>query len=87
MNTYQWYNNNKEINPDSVQQILAYGTLNDIKELRVTIGEDKLRDIFTKYPKKIYTPASLNFTKKFILNLQTTIDDGEYLKNTPRNTR
>ena len=85
---YSWYSNSKSIkSPDAIHQILAYGALSDIKSLKKTIGQGKLKSLFLKYPKKIYTPSLLNFVKHIVLGINTSIDDKKYLKNTPRSTR
>lgn len=73
--------------PDTIHQILAFGTLSDIKLLKKAVGIKRMRDFFIHYPKKVYTLPSLNFVKNFILKLHKSIDDQKYLKNTPRNIR
>lgn len=80
-----WYTNNSDnTSPDAVHQILAFGTLEEALSLKKKIGENRLKEIFSKYPKKIYTPPSLNFIKKFIVGTSTPFDEQKYLKNTPR---
>ncbi|HLD27181.1 MAG TPA: hypothetical protein VJB63_04485 [Patescibacteria group bacterium] len=86
--SYIWYRNNKDIDsPDSTHQILALGTLEDIQTLKTRIGKNKLTHIFLHYPKKIYTPQTLHFIKKFILHIRQPIHEQQYLKSTSRNTR
>ena len=83
-----WYSNKVDVkSPDTVHQVLMFGGLDDIKFLKKTLGEKGLENLFLKYPKKIYTPAALNFVKNYILNIKTPIDDQHYLKFTPRVTR
>lgn len=83
-----WYTNSTDItSPDIVHQILAYGTLDDIKLLKKTVGVENIKDSFLNHPKKVYTAPSLNFVKNFILQIHHSIDDQKYLKNTPRNIR
>lgn len=87
MHKYTWYTNNSNIDsPDTIHQILALGSLEDIKSLKKSIGEEKIRDLFLLYPKKIYTSPTLNFIKRFVLHVPTTLDDQKYLKFTPRHT-
>ncbi len=87
-NTYSWYTNNTtKDSPDSIHQTLAYGTLHEIKSLKNTLGEEKIKKLFIANPKKLYTASSLNFIKKFILHLSTSFDEQKYLKSTPRYTR
>lgn len=83
-----WYLSKvKENSPDSIHQILAFGTLNDIRALKSKVGEGKMKELFLLYPKKIYNRPALNFIKNFILHISGSVDDGKYLKNTLRNTR
>jgi len=85
---YTWYNKKLNLNnPETIQQILVYGTIEEIKELKSKIGEEELRKIFLAHPSKIYRSESLNFITKFILNIKEAIDERKYLKDTLRNTR
>ncbi len=85
---YTWYSRNENLySPDSIHQILAYGTLSDIRQLKKALGKTYLQKIFLAHPKKLYTPSSLNFIKNFILNITTKLDEQKYLKNTRRSTR
>lgn len=82
---YAWYTNSKsKRSPDAIHQILAFGSLYDIKLLKKSMGIKKLKILFLKYPKKIYTEAILNFIKNIILRIQSSIDEQKYLKNTQR---
>ncbi len=81
---YSWYTNAKnKKSPDTVHQILAFGSLSDIRSLKKILGEKKLKTLFLKYPKKIYTAPLLNFVKNIVLHI-SLIDEKKYLKNTPR---
>ena len=83
-----WYSNNADrTSLDFIHQTLMYGQLQDIRELKVLLGEDKLRRAFLNHPKKIYTNAALNFVKKIILHISSSIDEQQYLKYTHRNIR
>lgn len=85
---YTWYNEKLNLNnPEAIQQILAYGTLEEIEELKNKIGAEKLKKIFLGYPAKIYRPESLNFIRKFVLDIKELIDERKYLKDSLRNTR
>lgn len=82
---YSWYTNSKsKKSPDAVHQILAFGSLYDIQILKKTIGIKKLKDLFFKYPKKVYTAPLFNFIKNIVLRIHTSVDEQKYLKNTPR---
>lgn len=88
MNKTVWYSSKANLNsPDVIHQILMYGTLYEIKSLIETLGENTVKELFLEYPKKIYTASALNFIKKNILHVRSSIDDQKYLKSTPRNIR
>lgn len=83
-----WYTNTAdEKSPDAIHQILAFGTLDDIRSLKKALGEATIRELFLHYPKKVYSLRSLEFIKNFILHITGRIDDARYLKFTPRRTR
>lgn len=83
-----WYSPEADLkSPDTIHQILMFGKLNDIQSLKSIVGETTVKELFLRYPKKIYTAAALNFIKNFILKLHTPIDEQKYLKNTPRHIR
>lgn len=85
---YTWYSNPQSIqSPDTIHQVLAYGSLDDIQSLKEALGEEAVKHLFLQYPKKVYTTPSLHFIKTFILHIHTPIDEQKYLKFTPRNTR
>ena len=85
---YAWYTNKTDkISPESIHQILALGSIDDIKSLKQTVGAKALSELFLKSPQKVYTASTLNFITKFILQLHSPIDEQRYLKNTPRHTR
>lgn len=84
-NPYVWYSNDTPIDsPDTIHQTLVYGSLDSIKSLKDTLGEDALQKVFLEKPKKIYTKSSFNFIKNFILHITQPIDEYRYLKSTPR---
>ncbi len=83
-----WYTPTNDItSPDTIQQILVFGSLKEIQLLKKIVGEKTLREIFLQYPKKIYTPQTLNFIKNYILHITVSIDEQNYLKSTPRNIK
>lgn len=89
MNTNRvWYAPKADLkSPDTIHQILMFGKLSDIQSLKKAVGETTVKELFLRFPKKIYTSAALNFIKNFILRLQTPIDEQQYLKYTPRTIR
>ena len=86
MNTKRvWYLSKADIkSPDTIHQILMFGKLSEIQSLKKSVGQTKLKEIFLHFPKKIYTSSALNFIKKFILKIQTSIDEQKYLKTSLR---
>lgn len=80
-----WYKRTNLISADVINQILAFGTLEDIKKLKTKVGEEKLYDVFVNHPQKFYSKAEFNFIKKYILRVKETVDERRYLQNTPRN--
>jgi hypothetical protein len=81
--TRLWYTNKYNVQ-DAIHHTLALGTLEEIRSLKKELGEDTIRDIFLRYPQKLYIAPTLNFIKKFILHIQDSIDEQRYLKHTPR---
>ena len=85
---YTWYNKTLDLSkPDAIQQVLAYGTIEEIEELKKLIGEEKIKKIFLNCPSKIYRPENLHFIKNYLLKIEEPIDEARYLKDTLRNTR
>lgn len=68
-----------------IHQILMYGSLEEIGWLFATYSKKEIFVVFTKYPKKIYSPQGFNFIKNFILRIKNIhLDENKYLKTTPR---
>jgi len=85
---YSWYTEPSNINSaDTIHQILAYGKLEEVLSLRKKEGREKLCQVFLTHPKKVYSPSSLYFIKKFILGIDEQLDEKKYLKNAPRYIR
>lgn len=83
-----WYTNSAGVkSADAIHQVLAFGTLDEIRLLKKTVGEEEIRELFLQNPKKIYTSSGLNFIKNFILGITSSVDEQKYLKNPPRNIR
>ena len=80
-----WYSAKEDIkSPDTIHQILMFGKLPDIQSLKKNLGEKIIKKLFLSHPKKIYTSATLNFIKNFILKIKSPIDEQKYLKHTSR---
>lgn len=85
---YVWHKASaQQDSPEVIHQTLAYGTLEDFKHLTQTTGLSQLRHIFISHPRKVYTPSTLNFIKKFALKIDQPLNEQKYLKNSPRVTR
>lgn len=88
MKNYTWYNKKLNLDsPEAVHQVLIYGGLAEIDELKDKLGAVKIREIFSCFPYKGYTPADFNFIKNFILKIEDPLDDKRYLQTTPRDIR
>lgn len=82
---YLWYKKTADLDsPDTVHNVLSYGNLSAITEIKKSLGEEKLKEIFLKSPQKVYSPSGLNFITKFVLHITETINESRYLKTTPR---
>lgn len=64
-----------------VNQILMYGSLNEIKDLKKSYGIEEIKRIFVQKPSQIYTKPAFNLIKNFILNIDTNLDTGRYIKS------
>ena len=64
-----------------VNQVLMYGTLDEIKQLKREYGEDKVRQIFIENPINIYSKSAFNFIKNFVLKIKINLDGGRYIKS------
>lgn len=68
-----------------IHQVLAYGNLKQIKWLLKIYSLDGIREVFLKYPKRIYTPPVFYFVKNFILNLKSKkLSPKDYVKTSFR---
>jgi len=68
-----------------VHQFLSYGNLEQIKWLFKAYKPRKIKEIFIKSPKKIYSPAVFYFIKNFILGLKRKkLPEEKYVKNSLR---
>lgn len=64
-----------------VNQVLMYGNLDEIKDLKESYGVDEIRKIFIEKPSQIYTKPAFNLIKNFILKIDTNLDSGRYIKS------
>lgn len=64
-----------------VHQVLMYGDLEDIKWLLDVYSREKVRKVFVKYPKNVYTAPAFNFVKNFVLGLGgEKLEESKYVK-------
>jgi len=64
-----------------VNQVLMYGNLEEIKDLKANYSEDEVRRIFIENPTQIYSKPAFNLIKNFILKISTNLDSGRYIKS------
>ncbi|MCX6810250.1 MAG: hypothetical protein NTY30_00725 [Candidatus Berkelbacteria bacterium] len=87
-NRYLWYKKIDDTgSADTIHQILAFGTLEDIADLKSEVGNEKIREIFIQKPRNIYTKADFNFVKQYLLKIDQEIDATDYLKTSARNIK
>lgn len=49
--------------PYIVNQVLSYGTLDEIRWLMKTYGKDTVKQVFLEQPIKVYTPSAFRFSQ------------------------
>lgn len=71
-----------------IHQVLAYGSVSQIKWLFKTYPLKTIKKIFTSKPVKTYRPEAFNYAKNALLKLNNHhLDEKNYVINTPRNIR
>ncbi|OGD62748.1 hypothetical protein A2160_04760 [Candidatus Beckwithbacteria bacterium RBG_13_42_9] len=71
-----------------VHQILSYGSLNQLRQLKKWYSLAELQEVFLREPQKVYTPAAFNFAKNYILKLEKEkVNRDFYDKTAPRRLR
>lgn len=64
-----------------IHQILSYGDFKELRWLLRIYGDKEVREVFTKYPKKIYQPSVFYFIKNFILKLKNKrLKEDDYVR-------
>ena len=81
-----WSRNLKDldVNKDKdyiIHQLLMYGSLEDIKWLSSIYSDENIKKIFVNNPKKIYTQASFNFIKNYLLRISDRLNEFDYVKS------
>lgn len=81
-----WSKNVKKLDPEKdknyiIHQILSYGNLSQIKWLFRVYKKEEIKEVFLKFPKKVYIPAVFYFVKNFILGLRKKqLEEEKYVK-------
>lgn len=79
---YTWYNRKAKLdNPETIHQVISFGNLDEIIEMKRELGMEKIRKAYLEHPKKIYSRPVFLFINKYILKNQESIDERKYLKN------
>lgn len=64
-----------------VNQVLSYGTLDEIRWLMKTYGKDVVKQVFLEQPIKVYTRPCFAFIKNALFNLsQANILEEKYVQ-------
>lgn len=63
-----------------IHQVLAYGSLEDIKMLLKIYSIEEIINVFINFPKKIYTKNVFLFIKDFLLKVNRKLDENNYVK-------
>lgn len=87
LNNLIWYQKANLSSPETVHQVLVFGSFEQLKDLEESISLKKICQIFIGRPKKLYTKPEFNFIKNYILKIEEPLDESKYLKDTPRNIR
>lgn len=79
---------NIDLNRDAayiINQVLAFGSLQDIAWLFKTYGRQKVKEVFLMQPIKVYSAPGLNFVKEILLDVSDKeVSDYRYDANLPR---
>lgn len=65
--------NNLDLQKDKpyvIHQVLSCGSIKQIQWLLKVYELAEIKQVFLRFPKKVYTPSALNFVKNFILELK-----------------
>jgi hypothetical protein len=81
-----WSKNINNLDPEIdkiyiIHQVLAYGSMDDIKIIQKIYSEKEIKNIFKNFPKKIYTKPVFLFIKNFLLNIDDELNEKDYVKS------
>lgn len=74
----QWY---------IINQILAYGGIEELRWLFRTYPKSVIKHVFLYQPIKTYRASTFNFVKEILLEIKKELPEEKYVINTPRLTR
>lgn len=64
-----------------VNQVLSYGTLDEIRWLMETYGQDTVKQVFLNQPMKVYTKQCFGLMKNVLFDLQqVNIPEEKYVQ-------
>ena len=64
-----------------INQVLRYGSLDEIKWLFKIYPKREVKIVFTQHPLPIFTPQSFNFVSKFLLGFNQPPNEDKYLRS------
>jgi len=70
-----------------VNQVLSFGSLEDLRWLFKVYPSNVIKKTFINSPIKTYRPESFNFAKNILLEIDQKLNSKNYVINTPRNIR
>ncbi len=65
-----------------IHQVLAYGSIEDIKFIIETYSKDEIINVFINYPQKVYTRPVFMFLKNYMLKIKTELRESSYVRST-----
>jgi hypothetical protein len=63
-----------------IHQVLMYGSLDQIKWLKSVYPDIEIKNVFVRYPQRIYTAPAFNFVKNYILSIPDSLPKEKYVK-------
>jgi hypothetical protein len=64
-----------------IHQVLAYGSIEDIKFIVETYSKDEIVNVFINYPQKVYTRPVFLFIKNYMFKIKTELRESSYVRN------
>lgn len=70
-----------------IHQLLAFGTLTDLRWLFSTYDKETIREVFLKHPTKIYTRSAFHFSRLLLDVSEFEVPVYRYDRSVPRRLR